>query len=79
MSKSIYNPLDTGQAFQDIIDSDFNPDIVQVALVDMWGAGYKFGIKCGITIALIGLGSVTIGHKVYKDLKHRFSKNKEES
>ena len=77
MRKPIYNPLDTGQAFQDVIDSDFNPDIVQVALIDMWDAGYKFGVKWGITITLMGLGSVAVGYKVYNDLKQRFSKNKE--
>lgn len=77
MRKPLYNPIDTDQAFKDIIESDFNPDIIEVALIDMWDAGYKFGVGFGIAIALMGLGSVCVGHKVYKDLKKRFSKEEE--
>lgn len=77
MKKPIYNPLDTDQAFQDIIDEEFNPDIVQIALIDMWDAGYRHGVKFGVAAALTGLGFVVVGYTVYSDLKHRFSKDKE--
>lgn len=75
MRKPHYNPLDLHDGFQEVIDSDFNPDIIQCFGIDMWDCGYRHGIMIGATGALMSLGTVCVAHKVYKDLKKRKSKS----
>lgn len=35
------------EGFQEVIDQDFNPDIVKCFGIDMWNDGFKFGILMG--------------------------------
>lgn len=55
----------TEPEFQDTIDSDFNPDIIQWALADACGKG----VKRGAAITAGSLGVIFIGSKVIKLVK----------
>lgn len=55
----------TEPEFQDTIDSDFNPDIIQLALAD----ACDNGMKRGAAITAGAFGVIFIGSKVIKPVK----------
>ncbi len=55
----------TEPEFQDTIDSDFNPDIIQLALAD----ACDNGMKRGAAITAGALGVIFVGSKVVKLVK----------
>lgn len=77
VNKPIYKLSDVALGFQEVIDSDFNPDIVHVFGIEMWDAGYKHGKLIGVTGSLMVFGSICGIYIVYKNIKQKFLKNEE--
>ncbi len=63
------------EGFQEVIDQDFNPDIVKCFAMDMWEDGCKFGLLMGAACAAGTTLGVYLGGKAAK--KH-ISKRKSE-
>lgn len=59
--------------FQDTIDDDFNPDMVQLALAD----AYEKGVKHSAIVTAVGVGAVAVGKAVleYINRKKELRKN----
>ena len=77
MNKPIYKLSDVALGFQEVIDSDFNPDIVHVFGIEMWDAGFKHGVMIGVTGSLMAFGSLCGIYIVYKNIKQKFLKKEE--
>lgn len=63
------------EGFQEVIDQDFNPDIVKCFGMDMWEGGCKFGLLMGAACAAGTMLGIYLGGKLAK--KH-ISKRKSE-
>lgn len=63
------------EIFDDIIEVDFNPDIVQVGLLDSYDEGHMNGMIAGGAIGTI----ITIGCVVLINLVKKNKKQKKES
>ena len=57
------------QIFNDVIESDFNPDIIQIGLMDAYMQGKRDGGTAVLTVALILVGVCTCTSAINKCLK----------
>lgn len=52
------------EGFQEVIDQDFNPDIVKCFGMDMWGDGCKFGLRMGVAATAGTMLGIYLGGKI---------------
>ncbi len=61
------------EIFDDIIEVDFNPDIVQVGLLDAYDEGHRNGLLTGVC------GTLIIGGILYFVKKQKEKKNERDN
>lgn len=52
------------EGFQEVIDQDFNPDIVKCFGIDMWNDGFKSGILMGVAATAGMTLGIYLGNKI---------------
>ena len=52
------------EGFQEVIDQDFNPDIVKCFGVDMWNDGFKSSILMGVAATAGMTLGIYLGNKI---------------